>query len=592
MKSFGIAALAGTFAVALGGVVAALAAEWYHMSSQNGAAAVFVVLVALGSGVAGSILGLVIARHASRLPGVTPLATAGLACLAVTAIAGGVGGTARLLADIAPTIDGDTLFLVVDIRYPPGMRPPQAPPGGVAALRLGAASRRTVRREVLGALFVEDARQEGGQWVVPGAVEIFTERGTRLLMIEQTPQHVLGFEVPLPRRPGTAHFAWSDWLPHADTDQRPAHERVTYRFRVAKMTAPVRTQTVGPFAVATTVTGFSRTDAAAGVSAWSTHTITRDGRPVAGLREVTAVAVVRTSPMTLLARADAACWLVQDDGRSTGVRELADCSRHAAVWRVADAAADPGGRTDATALEGWVDRQAFAAPGLFTVGSLLLDTRTLDVRRITWPEAPSRDSASGPLALSPDGASVAWFSETGLDEAPQMVVTRIDTGASTLLPVDRTRMRFRTAQVDVDRRWLEHHFAWTAGADGHATLQPREAFTPLPFRGAVSTGPTGQYQSYQLAPGGLRLQQALRELLVTRLGARALPDEYGTPQFELAGTRYALHYVEGNATVTLMTYKGEPATMARLAEAIDRELATGRFDALFVPDPPATAVTP
>ncbi len=190
------------------------------------------------------------------------------------------------------------------------------------------------------------------------------------------------------------------------------------------------------------------------------------------------------------------------------------------------------------------------------------------------------------MALSPDERSMAWYTPGDTATPPAIAVMRLDTGATTTLPLDRARMRYRAPQLDLDAAWLDHHYTWSRGEDGADRLVVRKTFTPLPHRGALTLGRAGEFQSYQLEPGGSPLQQAVRDLLVREIGALARPDEYGTPLVALDGAEYRVQLDRSAATVSVFTYKGSPESMARIGASIDRALASGRFDAMFVAEAP------
>src|SRR3954463_9485404 len=108
------------------GSLAALAVDWYRISSFEGGSGYFVILMALLGGAAAFLIGLVGSRviAARPRPGFFKalLVSAGVVC----AIAAVVAGTARLFADIPPRMDGETLSLLVEIRWPAAPSPAPA----------------------------------------------------------------------------------------------------------------------------------------------------------------------------------------------------------------------------------------------------------------------------------------------------------------------------------------------------------------------------------------------------------------------------------------------------------------------------------
>jgi len=234
-----IGVLTGALALVCAGLVANACAGWYRMSSFEGASGYFVVGVALLGGIAGLVAGVVVARlvAAGAAPGFSK--GLGIACGAVVATAGAAAALAWLLADIPPEIAGSQLDLEVEVRLPVGEAVAPAAAVGEAYVSLGAASDGTVRASRRGELLVADARSEGGRWVVPGSVFLFTTRGRRVLDVVLGGETRGGFVVPLPRRPDASFERWSDWLPRPRAGSPPWPDtRVSYRFRVRRIEPP------------------------------------------------------------------------------------------------------------------------------------------------------------------------------------------------------------------------------------------------------------------------------------------------------------------------------------------------------------------
>ena len=92
---------------AVGAEVAALGAEWYSMSSFEGASGFFVVAMALLGGAAGFVIGSIAAWLVARRGKPWFWKSLGLAQAVVVFILLAVAGVARLRADIPPTLDGE-----------------------------------------------------------------------------------------------------------------------------------------------------------------------------------------------------------------------------------------------------------------------------------------------------------------------------------------------------------------------------------------------------------------------------------------------------------------------------------------------------
>jgi hypothetical protein len=506
----------------------------------------------------------------------------GLALAAVLAIAGGVAGAARLAVDVPPDIDGEELHLLVEVRWAAGQRPPDTTTG-TATIRLGALSGSTIRSEAIGPLFLDDARLEGAQWIVPGVVEIFTTRGTRVVNVFVGTTQITSFLPPLRRFPRREDMAWSEWRPAAPEGRQVIGTPVSYRYRVSPRSAPVRWQTVGPLIIETRISEVFNTDGTDALSAHGSFTIRHQGQPVAGLGEPQELAVVSTTPLGLLARSPSSCHIVKMSASGPVVDDAPPCRDDGPSWKLGRAAAT------GQPLRGWLDRETFREPGLYLLGPALLDTRTLTITPRGWPGEPTHVQDLPPLGLSPDAKTMAWFSPgNGYDTPAAVAAMRLDTGTVTTLPIDRTRMRYRSPQLDIDGAWLAHHFAWIRGDDAIDHLETRTDFMPLPHRGALSEPKPGDYQAYDIGPGGPRLQAAVVEILVQELRGTTMAEEFATvnaSRVEIDGTPISVQYVDGGASVSVHSYKSRPDVMARIAAHLDTVLASGRLDALLVEDP-------
>ncbi|HEX4934857.1 MAG TPA: hypothetical protein VFV33_16825, partial [Gemmatimonadaceae bacterium] len=235
LASLVVAFLTGVVGMLVGGFVANLAVSWHRISSFEGGAGYFVVAMALLAFATGAIIGLVTARQmAPSDPSF--LRVLGSSVGIVVVLGGAIGGVSRAVADVEPTVDGAGLYLAFELRWPAKeARAPHDFPG-VGFARLGSGTMGNVVRESrAGALFVDDAREEDGRWVVPGIVDVWTARGQRILDLGFGDSTLAGFLVPLPAHPGPEHMQWSDWLPHPRPGAPPLPDQFTYRFKVVKV---------------------------------------------------------------------------------------------------------------------------------------------------------------------------------------------------------------------------------------------------------------------------------------------------------------------------------------------------------------------
>jgi hypothetical protein len=159
--SLGVGLISAMLACVLAGWIANLCADWYQMSSFEGASGYFVVVTALLGFLAGLVLGIVVSRFLGSAVGMGFFKTLGSSLAIVAGLALVTGGTARLLADIAPKLDGEDLHLAVEIRWPPGRNPASASSTGEWTLQLGSAVNRTQRASETGPLWRGVKDREG-----------------------------------------------------------------------------------------------------------------------------------------------------------------------------------------------------------------------------------------------------------------------------------------------------------------------------------------------------------------------------------------------------------------------------------------------
>ncbi|MCA9722810.1 MAG: hypothetical protein KC489_10505, partial [Gemmatimonadetes bacterium] len=118
--SLTVGALVAIVAGALAGLVAGLITDWHRMSSFEGASGYFVVGMILLGAIAGFLLGVVTSR---LLGDASMLKALGVAVTITCAIAAVVAGISRSQADIPPTIDGESLVLAIELKWPSGRVP-------------------------------------------------------------------------------------------------------------------------------------------------------------------------------------------------------------------------------------------------------------------------------------------------------------------------------------------------------------------------------------------------------------------------------------------------------------------------------------
>jgi hypothetical protein len=284
-------------------------------------------------------------------------------------------------------------------------------------------SGRTARKTEYGPVFVEDARQENGRWIVTGVVPVFTSRGSRLLDFGANNKSIAGFILPLPSSPGAAHLKWSEWLPTGREGAALPADQFSYRYRVVKSSEPIRTEVVGPFEVETIAAYFYDLADSDRKAAHSSFRVRYNGQPVPGITQADDASVIATSEgaaKTALfltgtePESESPCALLIDEGGTVKVVRVVGCvipatielmpptdasnaSSAGAPSAAAGEAATTGetGEAEAAATDesdakkrpvpGWLDRETFATPGVYQINQALLDTRTLTVSAVPEP---------------------------------------------------------------------------------------------------------------------------------------------------------------------------------------------------------------
>lgn len=491
LASFFVAFVTAVAAAISSGFAADLSVSWYRITSREGASGYFVVGMGLLGFLGGAVVGLVVSRIVAGGPSPGLAKALGLSLGAVLAVVGSIAGVARALADVPPEVDGEPLWLVVEVRFPPDRWASAAELPADAVLRLGACGRldRTVRVQRDGLLFADDARREEGGWVVPGIVELFTSRGLRILDVVLEGNSAAGFIVPVPAHPGAREREWSDWLPRPRPDGGPAATPLTYRFRVVKRSEPVRSETFGPFEVSTVCSYLYRTahrtrlplaarsgfvvrhrgeaavvEAAAGSGGGAGRRLTR-------FETVMAVAGPRPALLVEASGEDSpgGTYLLVSEGDSVRSLHVGGVEAVAGVARVADGASGSPPRD-----LGWFDRVSLAREGVYLVGpAAVVDTRRLSVHRFEVPYEVTLIPSVPPLGLSPDERSLVRFAYAdGSEEAPILAVTDFVKGTSATVPIDRARTPFAGLE-ELGPAWLDRHFAWERGSDGIDRLSER-----------------------------------------------------------------------------------------------------------------------
>lgn len=599
-----LTAIAGALA---SGSVAALCVDWYHVSSREGGSGYFVLFLGLFGVLAGGVIGLITARYVAAHADPSFLKALGYSLGVVAGISGVVGGAARLLADVPPTIDGDPLFLMVEIRWPAEQTASPATGSGPASIRLHSipAFSHTVRASVSGALWLEDAHQVDGRWVAPGAVSIFTSRGSRMLSVQLGAGDTEGFLLGLPASPTSRDTSWTDWLPRDGRGGPPRANGLTYRYRVRRSSEPIRFESIGPFEVQSVVSQLYETQVRGKsvTGAIATFRLRVQGNPVAfGTSSDSSTAeplldevAVLPGPATALivhgnpADWPGVCFLVVAESSGPRVDSLPDCGGVSQAQVLTSENALFHAARKVELVPGRINRETFAAHGVYLLGNSVFDTRSLSARRFTPDTALTLVPSVPPLGLSPDGRSLIRFGwgqdENGIgsESLPRLGVTDVVSGQSYLLTIDPARMRFPDFDA-LDPAWVDHHFTWERGQDGIDRLVERKHFAPIPYHGVVTTEESG-YHHYRIEKAGTALRVALLDFLVAEFKAERMPadsDAYEMPvTIDGQTINVAASSDFGYVAVSMERGAGDTALVARIAAHFDSALATGKYDSLF-----------
>jgi len=229
MKALGCGVLCAAAGAACGAYIANECVTWYRISSREGASGYFVVFLGLVGLAVGGGIGLVTYLNTSGGPARQALTGLGIVLLT----AASVWAIARAAGEVPPTLRGERLYLLAEIRCPAGWKPGNKARSGGSFLALASAngSNGPVSLE-RGALNWQDARVEEGRTVVPGEVLLDSASPQRSLTVTMGPVEQ-GFILPLPAKPAAEYEAWSEWLPKV-SDADPVANGFRYRFRVQR----------------------------------------------------------------------------------------------------------------------------------------------------------------------------------------------------------------------------------------------------------------------------------------------------------------------------------------------------------------------
>lgn len=227
----------GAFGLVFGGYMANRAVPWLRISSFEGGSGYFVVAMALLGGLGGTLIGITTCRLAGS-PGAAGAARGfGTAIGIVAAIITTLGTLAWAMREQEPLVDGQPINVAVELRLPMGQPRPEAPEGTLnyAALHSGY---RTPKSRVAPFRF-DEARLEGGHWIVPATVPIHVSEGRRVLSALLPDGETQYFDTPIPARPAALDADWSPWLPSYFGNRALPPEAIAFaiRYRIVQRPA-------------------------------------------------------------------------------------------------------------------------------------------------------------------------------------------------------------------------------------------------------------------------------------------------------------------------------------------------------------------
>jgi hypothetical protein len=520
------ALLTGVLGMFLSGYIAALAVDWYHISGREGASGYFIVFLGMLGLAVGLVIGLVVARTVAggAHPGL--LRATGVSFALVGGIGLLSGGLARALADVPPEIDGESLMLAVEVRWPTSRIEPPTPAGtDEPSLSLHSVPHfsHTVRASRSGPLWMEDAHLVDGRWVVPGAVEIFTSRGIRMLSVNTGDRATQGFQVPLAAFPGRKDQEWSEWLPKFRPGVKAPPDLLSYRFRAVRASQPIRTETVGPFEVLTSTGGFyqdqqdQRTRYAAAASfgfRYRGQPLTIEGKISATgdsterFDRIDDVALVPGPRTALLIHADAPSgsgylYLVTEEGERARIEYVTGGST-GTKGRVLTSDTARFRAAGTPTVRGRIDRTSYRHPGLYRIGNAVVDTRQLSVRHFTMEDKVYDIPSVPPLGLSPDERSfVTYGTESGTEPPPLLIVTDVVADRIYTLPIDPARTAWSSGATSFRCRGMAtYRSATTATPPTGWTRRRRRCGAPC----SSSWSPSSRRSASRRIPGRTRFR--------------------------------------------------------------------------------------
>ena len=410
----------------------------------------------------------------------------------------------------------------------------------------------------------------------------------------------------MPAFPRAKDLAWSEWLPRFRAGVKVPANLLSYRYRAVKVSQPIRTETIGPFDVATIASGFFEVqhDEHTLNGASAQFAVRYRGKPLIIDAKIDRTSdsterVERFDNVAVLAgprsAASANHGFVPRHGSVLCRRRERRFAPHRASHRVrhrdARRPAHDGHRAvprrRRAKAGAWKNRSnELLAAGTFSLCRARYSTRgSSSCTDSSADTTVSNNPYLPPFGLSPDERSFVTYGTTSdSPPAPLVVVTDYIANRTYTLPIDPARMRYAKLE-SLDPAWLNHHFVWQRGRDGVDRLIERPGFVPIPYHGELSVERGGN-RTYRLDKGTEALRGALIEFIVKEFsGARQAADSgaYEIP-VKIGARIVNVAFSSGSSYVSVSMDRSntdDSSLVASIAERFDAALATGRYDSLF-----------
>lgn len=605
LASIAVGLLTAVVGAVVGGTIAALAADWYRIPSREGASGYYVLGFILLAIIVGFILGIAVSRTIAGRPDPGFLKALGWSQLLMVGSIAVIGGIARLMADVGPTIGGKDVMVNVEFRWPKGQEPPPATEQWW--IELASVSSHVQRNNRQGPAWREDARLEDGHWIVPAAVNLYTSRGDRTLMLRPDGILPMGYVAPIPAWPGKKDLQWSEWYPKQREGGPPLPNDFRFRYRLVQAGSPLRTQKFGDFELtllAESIGSVTYHGQDPTWTAYGTYTIHYRGQPLsiegrrlegetpARYEQANAVALIPGPEPALVVMVNAEqgygeIMLLAPEGEAVKSEYIAHGSSITAGKPLTNDPEVFNRMAGRFAIDGQVDTLAYSSAGLYLFTDAILDTRTRTVRRFTAERPSSLIERINPLGISPDEQSFVQFGyHPDNSDITVLYITSTVTGESYWIPIDKYRTRYGDYD-GVSPLHVSHYYRWTRDKDGHDRLAERENVKPLPYQGRTSIVP--DYQEYRVQLAKASLRPAVIEWMVREFNAVPVDTAEGSFAHEVTidGRTVNISWSSDDGHLGIWMDRGKDVSLvSTIGRRFNEALKSGRFDSHFGPQVP------